>query len=95
MGGGKMMLMPPAWSSSYVALIFAMWTIMMVAMMLPSAAPAILQVVSLAPSSAFQSLSGSRVKISLIKGNATPVASRGVRPQRAARSGGGAQMHLR
>ena len=42
MGGGKIMLMAPEWSISYAALIFLMWAIMMVAMMLPSAAPAIL-----------------------------------------------------
>ena len=45
MGGGKVMLMPPpSWSVGYAAIIFAMWTIMMVAMMLPSAAPTILRV---------------------------------------------------
>ena len=45
MGGGKVMLMPPpSWSVSYAAIIFAMWTIMMVAMMIPSAAPAILRI---------------------------------------------------
>jgi len=48
MGGGKMMLMSPTWRPSYAALVFAMWAIMMVAMMLPSAAPAILKAVSLA-----------------------------------------------
>jgi len=42
MGGGKIMLMAPEWSISYAALIFLMWAIMMMAMMLPSAAPAIL-----------------------------------------------------
>jgi len=42
MGGGQMMLMAPAWSPRYVALMFLMWTIMMVAMMLPSVAPSIL-----------------------------------------------------
>jgi predicted metal-binding membrane protein len=45
MGGGKVMLMPPpSWSIGYAAVIFAMWTIMMVAMMLPSAASTILRV---------------------------------------------------
>ncbi len=45
MGGGQVMLMPPpSWSVSYAAIIFAMWTIMMVAMMLPSAAPTILRI---------------------------------------------------
>jgi predicted metal-binding membrane protein len=38
------MVMPMAahWTASYAALIFAMWAVMMVAMMLPSAAPMIL-----------------------------------------------------
>jgi predicted metal-binding membrane protein len=45
MGGGDMMLMQPEWTATYAALVFAMWAIMMVAMMLPSAAPVILQVV--------------------------------------------------
>jgi predicted metal-binding membrane protein len=45
MGGGEVMLMPPpSWSIGYAAIIFAMWTIMMVAMMLPSAATTILRV---------------------------------------------------
>jgi hypothetical protein len=43
-----MMLMSSAWRPSYAALVFAMWAIMMVGMMLPSAAPAILKAVSLA-----------------------------------------------
>ncbi len=44
MGGGKVMLMPPpSWSISYAAVVFAMWSIMMVAMMLPTAAPVILR----------------------------------------------------
>jgi predicted metal-binding membrane protein len=42
MGGGQMMAMPPEWTLGYGALIFVMWSVMMVAMMLPSAAPAIL-----------------------------------------------------
>jgi predicted metal-binding membrane protein len=42
MGGGEIMLMAPEWSISYATLIFLMWAIMMMAMMLPSAAPAIL-----------------------------------------------------
>ena len=42
MGNGKVMLMPPPiWNVHYAALMFAMWTIMMVAMMIPSAAPVI------------------------------------------------------
>jgi predicted metal-binding membrane protein len=45
MGGGQVMLMPsPSWSISYAAVIFVMWTVMMVAMMLPSAAPTILRI---------------------------------------------------
>ena len=45
MGGGKVMLMPPpSWSLGYAAIIFAMWSIMMVAMMLPSAAATILRI---------------------------------------------------
>jgi predicted metal-binding membrane protein len=42
------MMMPPPWNLGYAALIFLMWAIMMVAMMLPSAAPTILLVVALA-----------------------------------------------
>jgi predicted metal-binding membrane protein len=38
MGGGQMMAMPPEWALGYGALIFVMWAVMMVAMMLPSAA---------------------------------------------------------
>src|SRR5713101_2927367 len=48
MGGGQMMAMPPAWSAGYAALIFIMWAVMMVAMMLPSAAPTVLLVGALA-----------------------------------------------
>jgi predicted metal-binding membrane protein len=45
MGGGKVMLMPPpSWSVGYAAITFAMWSIMMVAMMIPSAAPVIVRV---------------------------------------------------
>jgi predicted metal-binding membrane protein len=45
MGGGKVMLMPPpSWSVGYAVVIFAMWSIMMVAMMLPSAASTILRI---------------------------------------------------
>jgi predicted metal-binding membrane protein len=47
-GGGQIMAMPPAWSLSYAALIFVMWVVMMVAMMLPSAAPTMLLVTALA-----------------------------------------------
>jgi len=43
MGGGKTMLMPPpSWSVAYAAVTFAIWSIMMVAMMIPSATPTIL-----------------------------------------------------
>ena len=47
MGGGQIMLMAPEWSPGYALVIFMMWAIMMVAMMLPSAAPAILLVAAL------------------------------------------------
>jgi predicted metal-binding membrane protein len=47
MGGGQIMLMAPPWTAQYAAMIFLMWVIMMAAMMLPSAAPAILLVVAL------------------------------------------------
>jgi predicted metal-binding membrane protein len=47
MGGGQVMLMAPSWTPNYAALIFLMWAIMMVAMMLPSAAPTILLVAAL------------------------------------------------
>lgn len=47
MGGGQMMRMAPAWTSGYAALIFLMWTSMMVAMMLPGTAPTILLVSAL------------------------------------------------
>jgi predicted metal-binding membrane protein len=42
MGAGQVMLMAPEWSAGYAEVIFLMWAIMMMAMMLPSAAPAIL-----------------------------------------------------
>jgi len=48
MGGGRMMAMPPLWTAGYAALIFLMWTVMMAAMMLPSAAPTVLLVAALA-----------------------------------------------
>jgi predicted metal-binding membrane protein len=47
MGGGEIMLMTPPWTPGYAMLIFLMWTIMMMAMMLPSAAPAVLLVAAL------------------------------------------------
>jgi predicted metal-binding membrane protein len=46
--GGQIMLRAPPWSPGYAVLIFFMWAIMMVAMMLPSAAPTILLVAALA-----------------------------------------------
>jgi predicted metal-binding membrane protein len=52
MGGGQMMLMAPSRTSGYAALILLMWAIMMVAMMLPSAAPTILLVANIARSRA-------------------------------------------
>ena len=42
MGGGRMMAMSPEWTPGYGTVIFAMWAVMMVAMMLPGAAPMIL-----------------------------------------------------
>ena len=37
---------PPSWSIGYAAVTFAMWSIMMVAMMIPSATPAIVGIAS-------------------------------------------------
>lgn len=48
MDAGQAMSVLPPWSPAYAALMLAMWTIMMVAMMLPSAAPTILLVDALA-----------------------------------------------
>jgi predicted metal-binding membrane protein len=48
MGSGQIMLMSPPWTPGYAATIFIMWIVMMAAMMLPSAAPAILLVAALA-----------------------------------------------
>jgi predicted metal-binding membrane protein len=48
MGGGQIMLMAPPWTAGYAVTIFVMWIVMMAAMMLPSAAPAILLVAVLA-----------------------------------------------
>src|SRR5690242_17786871 len=47
MGGGQMMLMLPEWSLGYGFVVFAMWAVMMVAMMLPSAAPVTLLVANI------------------------------------------------
>ena len=48
MGGGQMMAMPREWGLSYAVLISVMWVMMMVAMMLPSAAPTVLLVTAIA-----------------------------------------------
>jgi len=48
LAGGQVMATPSAWSLSYAALIFVMWVVMMAAMMLPSAAPTMLLVTTLA-----------------------------------------------
>src|SRR6266436_2495276 len=48
MGGGQMMAMLPEWSLGYGLVVFVMWAVMMVAMMLPSAAPVTLLVASIA-----------------------------------------------
>src|SRR5919206_3521408 len=48
MGGGRIMLMLPEWSFAYGLVVFAMWAVMMVAMMLPSAAPVTLLVANIA-----------------------------------------------
>lgn len=48
MGGGQMMAMLPEWTPGYGLVVFVMWTVMMVAMMLPSAAPVTLLVSSVA-----------------------------------------------
>jgi len=47
MGGGQIMLMSPPWTPGYALLVFLMWSIMMLAMMLPGAAPTILLVTTL------------------------------------------------
>lgn len=48
MGGGMMAMKPPVWTLGYAAIVFVMWAVMMMAMMLPSAAPTILLVATLA-----------------------------------------------
>jgi predicted metal-binding membrane protein len=45
MGGGEIMVMRPEWTPVYVLRVLAMWSVMMAAMMLPSAAPALLEAV--------------------------------------------------
>src|SRR6059058_5351493 len=47
MGGGQMMAMAPEWTLAYGLVVFAMWAVMMVAMMLPSAAPVTLLIASI------------------------------------------------
>jgi predicted metal-binding membrane protein len=42
MSGLSAWMMSPAWTGTHVALLFAMWTAMMIGMMLPSAAPTLL-----------------------------------------------------
>jgi predicted metal-binding membrane protein len=48
MDGGRIMPMPPTWGPGYAALVSVMWWAMMVAMMLPTAAPTVLLVTALA-----------------------------------------------
>jgi predicted metal-binding membrane protein len=48
MGAGEIMLMTPPWTRGYALVVFLMWSIMMLAMMLPGAAPTILLVSTLA-----------------------------------------------
>ena len=42
MSGPAAWMMTPVWDASHVVLLFAMWTVMMTGMMLPSAAPTVL-----------------------------------------------------
>jgi len=42
MTGASAWMMPPSWDAPHLALLFAMWTVMMAGMMLPSAAPTLL-----------------------------------------------------
>jgi predicted metal-binding membrane protein len=48
MGGGQVMAMRPEWTLAYGLVVFLMWAVMMVAMMLPSAAPVTLLVATIA-----------------------------------------------
>src|SRR5258706_8675787 len=48
MGGGQLMAMMPEWTLAYGLVVFAMWAVMMVAMMLPSAAPVTLLIAGIA-----------------------------------------------
>lgn len=45
--GGAMMAMPAQWTPAYLGLVLLMWAVMMLAMMLPSAAPTILLVAAI------------------------------------------------
>ena len=42
MTGASAWMMTPVWDAPHVVLLFAMWTVMMVAMMLPSVSPLLL-----------------------------------------------------
>jgi predicted metal-binding membrane protein len=48
MGGGQLMVMAPEWTLGYGLVVFLMWAVMMVAMMLPSAAPVTLLIAAIA-----------------------------------------------
>ncbi|MFI4948119.1 MAG: DUF2182 domain-containing protein [Alphaproteobacteria bacterium] len=48
MGAGQTMVMAPEWTLAYGLVVFLMWAVMMVAMMLPSAAPVTLLVAGIA-----------------------------------------------
>jgi predicted metal-binding membrane protein len=48
MGGGQIMAMAPEWTLAYGIVVFLMWAVMMVAMMLPSAAPVTLLIAGIA-----------------------------------------------
>jgi predicted metal-binding membrane protein len=48
MGGGHTMVMMLEWTPGYAAIVLLMWVVMMTAMMLPGAAPVVIQVASLA-----------------------------------------------
>jgi predicted metal-binding membrane protein len=49
MGDGNTMTMPAIWSPAYAGRVLVMWAVMMAAMMLPTAAPAILEAALIAP----------------------------------------------
>src|SRR3954454_5577950 len=52
MNGASAWMMTPRWDAAHVALLFAMWAVMMAGMMLPSAAPALLLYARVARSAA-------------------------------------------